>query len=386
MYGSNGRVIGRYGNDYLIGVGTEGVFIVDISNRTNPVVVGNVSLPEEPNVNILAGRPGAISGSVVYVGAGNHLYSVDISAPTNPVILDSVSATQPTAVVTYGTYAYAGARVSSWGLYAVNISDPSDMKVEDCIGIGMNDLDEENDLLYTSGGTIISPIGGGELPLQISLIKVSSITENSAIISWQTNKEADSLVKYGTSQGSYPEQKYDPNPTKYHSIKLDNLSPNTTYYFVLESKTANETATSTEGTFKTKAPLGRRLQASITIKNMGENISGLFRAVVFYARNLTNSSNLPEEDYRVWQQEADIEDVADFGYISLQREETAEAETDGVPVNIWQIGDKIDVGVVVAVEINNNTFYADSMLFKSAVTITPSLNVKIHEANFTIVE
>jgi len=386
LYGDKGRVIGRYGNDYLIGVGTEGVFVVDISNRTNPVVVGNVSLPQEPNVHILAGHPGAVSGGVVYVGADNRLYSVDISDPTNPVILDSISATQPTSIVTYGTYAYAAGRTSNWGLYAVNVSDPSDMKVEDWMKIGMNDLDEEYGLLYTSGGAIISPIGGGELPLQISLIKVSSITENSAIISWQTNKEADSLVKYGTSQGSYPEQKYDPNPTKYHSIKLDNLSPNTTYYFVLESKTANETATSTEKSFKTKAPLGRRLQASITVKNMGENISGLFRAVVFYARNLTNSSNLPEEDYRIWQQEADIEDVADFGYISLQREETAKAETDGVPINIWQIGDKIDAGVVVAVEINNNTFYADSMLFKSAVTIMPSLNIKIHEANFTIVE
>ncbi|RLI16111.1 hypothetical protein DRO49_04920, partial [Candidatus Bathyarchaeota archaeon] len=254
LYGDYARVIGRYGSDYLVGVGTEGVFIVDISNRTNPVVVGNVSLPEEPNVRILAGHPGAVSGSVVYVGAGNNLYSVDISDPTNPIILDSVSATQPTAIVTYGTYAYAGGRASSWGLYAVNISDPSDMKVEDWIGIGMNDLNKENGLLYTSGGAIISPIGGGELPLQISLIKVGSITENSAIISWQTNKEADSLVKYGTSPGSYPEQKYDPNPTKYHSIKLENLSPNTTYYFVVESKTANETATSTEKSFKTKAP------------------------------------------------------------------------------------------------------------------------------------
>ncbi len=249
-FGSQARPHARYGDDYLLCGGQNGFFIVDISNRTNPNVVSNLSM----DLYAPYGKRIDVSGGVAYVGSGNYLYSVDISDPANPIILNSVSVTQPTSVVTYGTYAYAGASVESWGLYAVNISDPSDMKVEDWIGIGMNDLDEENGLLYTSSGFIISPIGGGGLPLQISLIKVSSITESSAIISWQTNKEADSLVKYGTSSGNYPEQKYDPNPTKYHSIYLDNLSPNTTYYFIVESKTPNETATSTEKSFKTKAP------------------------------------------------------------------------------------------------------------------------------------
>jgi len=155
------RVIARYGNDYLIGAGEEGVFIVDISNRTNPVIVGKVSLPEKPNVDILAGRPGAVSGSVVYVGADNHLYSIDISDPTNPVILDKVYTGGTNSVVIYGTYAYSLPRVASWGFRVVDISDPSNMKVvETRYDLGGNDMDEENGLLYTSSGHIISPVGG----------------------------------------------------------------------------------------------------------------------------------------------------------------------------------------------------------------------------------
>ncbi|MCW3134979.1 MAG: DNRLRE domain-containing protein [Methanophagales archaeon] len=247
-FGSWGHPHARYGDDYLLCGGQNGFFIVDISNRTNPKVISNLSI----DLYAPYGKRIDVSGGVAYVGSGNYLYSVDISDVTNPVILDKVNIVYVTALTVYGTYAYVTDEYR--GLHVVNISNPSSMKVEETAGISATDIDEENGLLYTSKGHIFSPIGGGELPLQISLIKVSSITENSAIISWQTNKEADSLVKYGTSSGNYSEQKYDPNPTKYHSIKLENLSPNTTYYFVIESKTANETATSTEKSFKTKAP------------------------------------------------------------------------------------------------------------------------------------
>ena len=199
-----------------------------------------------------------VLGDVVYALSGGYLYSIDISDITNPKLLDKIEC-YGNALVIYGSVAYVLPRVKGGTLKAVDISDPSNLSVIDTLeGIGGDDymagIEEENDLLFTNSGFIISPAGGGEEPLMISLIKVGSITENSAIISWQTNEEADSLVKYGTSSGNYPYQKYDSNPTKYHSIKLENLSPDTTYYFVIESKTANETTTSTEKSFKTKAP------------------------------------------------------------------------------------------------------------------------------------
>ncbi|RLJ03959.1 MAG: hypothetical protein DRP08_02685, partial [Candidatus Aenigmatarchaeota archaeon] len=90
-------------------------------------------------------------------------------------------------------------------------------------------------------------------PPVISNITVSSITSHSAVISWETNELSTSLVKYGTTSGFYPYSKEDTSYTTYHSITLTNLQPNTTYYFVVNSTDkANNSAQSTEHSFKTK--------------------------------------------------------------------------------------------------------------------------------------
>jgi len=90
-------------------------------------------------------------------------------------------------------------------------------------------------------------------PPVISNITVSSITSHSAVISWDTNEFSTSLVKYGTSPGSYPYSKENTSYTTSHSITITNLQPNTTYYFVVSSTDkANNSAQSTEQSFKTK--------------------------------------------------------------------------------------------------------------------------------------
>ncbi|RLJ03869.1 MAG: hypothetical protein DRP08_02850, partial [Candidatus Aenigmatarchaeota archaeon] len=90
-------------------------------------------------------------------------------------------------------------------------------------------------------------------PPVISNITISSITTHSAVISWKTNESSTSLVKYGISPGNYPYSKEDTSYTAYHSITLTGLSPNTTYYFVVNSTDkANNSAQSTEHSFKTK--------------------------------------------------------------------------------------------------------------------------------------
>ena len=90
-------------------------------------------------------------------------------------------------------------------------------------------------------------------PPVIYNITVSSITSHSAVISWKTNESSTSLVKYGTSPGSYPYSKEDASYITSHIITLTGLSPNTTYYFVVNSTDkANNSAQSTEQSFKTK--------------------------------------------------------------------------------------------------------------------------------------
>ena len=142
-FGSEAHPHARYGDDYLLCGGQNGFFIVDISNRTNPEVVSNLSI----DLYAFYGKLIDVSGGVAYIGSGSYLYSVDISDVTNPVILDKVNIVYVTALTVYGTYAYV---IDEYrGLHVVNISNPSNMKVEETADISATDIDEENGLLLS---------------------------------------------------------------------------------------------------------------------------------------------------------------------------------------------------------------------------------------------
>jgi len=95
-------------------------------------------------------------------------------------------------------------------------------------------------------------------PPIISDIKNTSITDHSAIITWTTDEVSDSIVKYGTSPGEYTLVVSNATYVKTHQIKLIDLIPNATYYYVANStdQTRNS-AESTEYSFTTK-PLPAR--------------------------------------------------------------------------------------------------------------------------------
>jgi len=71
------------------------------------------------------------------------------------------------------------------------------------------------------------------VPLIIGNVITSNITTESARITWITDRPSDSLVKYGTKPGIYTIQKRNATNDTSHSIKLFGLSPNTTYYYVV---------------------------------------------------------------------------------------------------------------------------------------------------------
>ncbi|MHC1575533.1 MAG: S-layer protein domain-containing protein [Candidatus Methanogasteraceae archaeon] len=63
----------------------------------------------------------------------------------------------------------------------------------------------------------------------------NTTTVNSAIIIWTTDEESNSIVKYGTTSGTYSNNKPSMNMVTSHSIELTGLSANTTYYYVVNS-------------------------------------------------------------------------------------------------------------------------------------------------------
>jgi hypothetical protein len=73
------------------------------------------------------------------------------------------------------------------------------------------------------------------IPPVITDISVISLVNNSAKVTWKTDEFADSVLKYGMNSTAYTELSIDVLFVKDHEITLTGLSPDTTYYFVVNS-------------------------------------------------------------------------------------------------------------------------------------------------------
>jgi hypothetical protein len=73
------------------------------------------------------------------------------------------------------------------------------------------------------------------IPPVITDISVINLVNNSAKVRWITDEFADSVLKYGVNSTVYTELSIDVLFVKDHEITLTGLSPDTTYYFVVNS-------------------------------------------------------------------------------------------------------------------------------------------------------
>src|SRR4051812_39336591 len=112
----------------------------------------------------------------------------------------------------------------------------------------------------TTPGT--TPTTGTTAPGSTSSVAVNKgpvvqyVNQNTAIISWNTNQQSSSTVKYGTD-GNNMNQTATGNWGTNHQVQVQGLQPNTTYYFVVNSSPAENTgnvATSAPQSFQTVAP------------------------------------------------------------------------------------------------------------------------------------
>ncbi|MDD3662670.1 MAG: PKD domain-containing protein [Candidatus Pacebacteria bacterium] len=89
----------------------------------------------------------------------------------------------------------------------------------------------------------------------ISRVKSTEISQTAALIKWKTDIKANSYIWYGTNPdldlSKDPIIKDSKNKTE-HNFKLQNLNPNTKYYFVVGSSNDGELTTSNERSFTTK--------------------------------------------------------------------------------------------------------------------------------------
>jgi parallel beta-helix repeat protein len=104
-------------------------------------------------------------------------------------------------------------------------------------GDGIGDTGLPHD---ASGG--ISPWGDW-LPLTItdlappliSDVKNPTVSDTSAVITWFTDEPSDSLVKFNTTPGAYDFVESEQSLATFHRVVLSGLTPNTTYYYVVNS-------------------------------------------------------------------------------------------------------------------------------------------------------
>ncbi len=112
-----------------------------------------------------------------------------------------------------------------------------------------------------------------EVGLTISNVDVLNITSESAVISWDTNKKADSKVDYMAEYSSSFQETSEEDLKVFHSLSLISLSPDTTYYFLVESEDdSGNLVQSSQYSFKTLAQEEEETPPSISnvdIENIG---------------------------------------------------------------------------------------------------------------------
>jgi len=135
------------GNYAFYGTGMTGKLIIaDISNPGFPLQIASRFFP-----TINGGIFGmAKKNNILFLAAGGEgVFSVDISNPSNPLVLDSIAIPDGQArdIITLGNYAYVA---HNNGLKVIDISNPAKMSLISSIGSEYNSiaLDAANDLIF----------------------------------------------------------------------------------------------------------------------------------------------------------------------------------------------------------------------------------------------
>ncbi|MFC1978873.1 ABC transporter substrate-binding protein [Chloroflexota bacterium] len=108
--------------------------------------------------------------------------------------------------------------------------------------------------------------------VEISAVTASSVTHNSAVITWTTDLPARSEVEYGTTADYGSTTVLDSPRTTSHSAWLTGLTPSTTYHFSVKSVSSTDVETvSADYTFGTLRESTLPYTANVSASNIGGN-------------------------------------------------------------------------------------------------------------------
>lgn len=118
---------------------------------------------------------------------------------------------------------------------------------------------------------------------------MQKVTENSAVVYWETTKPTENLIKYGTSPSQLTQTAQKPFGGETHKVELTSLQPNTLYHFAIQKP---DGTVRTTGYFRTNPPNSAAANANSVKIVDGPNIEYLTpnQAIVAWSTNAPSSS------------------------------------------------------------------------------------------------
>lgn len=204
-----------YENDilYLPSPSFDGIFTINVSNKSSPVLLGSVVDATDLN------------GSTYLVKSGNYLI-VSATLGHKLTIVSVLDSVNPAVVTTRS---------------AVDIATPYSLAISGTrIYVPMVDSDSVDTYIFD----LVSPI--------INQVDVSNISRISATISWTTNEPTVSKASYGLTNTYGLSTLLSPDYYSNHSFTLENLMPCSTYHYIINSIDRGSNITnSADSTFST---------------------------------------------------------------------------------------------------------------------------------------
>ncbi len=215
---------------------------------------GSESSTNSDYMNLLTPTAALIS---VGAGQGSNFHHPRIAVVENVLMVQAPCITAPAALVlqteegspTGAGTSFAGFSVGDIVITTDGVSDYT-INANGMVNQGPNELATSGlPNTYDFDETAIDTI-----PPVISNVHDENVGATVADIVWDTDEPANSVVKYGTSPGSYPNTETDVALVLAHRVTLTGLAASTAHYYIVESTDgSNNTSTASENTFTTGA-------------------------------------------------------------------------------------------------------------------------------------
>lgn len=207
-----------------------------------------------------AGNPASYSGDYIFITAAGldtiapFITRVSVSGVTDRLAVISWVTNEPAdSTVHYGLTTSYGLSVSESNFVLKHSIVLRELSPSTVYHFRVESRDPSGNGPARSGDYTFRTLSAPDTaPPIISSVRVSVITDRMAVVSWETDEPADSLVEYGTT-AAYGLSVRDGRLVRLHEIRLSGLLPATTYHFRVMSRdaTGNGPSSSEDMSFTT---------------------------------------------------------------------------------------------------------------------------------------